>query len=42
MPVKIISNGETALLVDDHPDVLVSVGAFLEAAGFERCASAQR
>ena len=35
MPIKIISNGESALLVDDHPDVLVSVGAFLEAAGFD-------
>jgi CheY-like chemotaxis protein len=35
MPIKIISNGEAALLVDDHPDVLVSVGAFLEAAGFD-------
>ncbi len=35
MPMKIMADRAPALLVDDHPDVLVSVGAFLDAAGFE-------
>jgi CheY-like chemotaxis protein len=35
MPDKITSNRPPALLVDDHPDVLVGIGAFLEAAGFD-------
>ena len=34
MPGKIAMGGAAALLVDDHPDVLATTGAFLEAAGF--------
>jgi CheY-like chemotaxis protein len=32
---KVVDNHAPALLVDDHPDVLVTIGAFLEAAGFD-------
>jgi CheY-like chemotaxis protein len=32
---KIVSDNAPVLLVDDHPDVLVTTGAFLEAAGFD-------
>jgi CheY-like chemotaxis protein len=34
MAEKLVSDRQPALLVDDHPDVLVTTGAFLEAAGF--------
>lgn len=35
MSTKILPSRTPALLVDDHPDVLVGIGAFLEAAGFD-------
>jgi CheY-like chemotaxis protein len=35
MSTKILPGRTPALLVDDHPDVLVGIGAFLEAAGFD-------
>jgi CheY-like chemotaxis protein len=35
MDAKIPPDRPAALLVDDHPDVLVTTGAFLEAAGFD-------
>ena len=35
MVTKIVSDNAPALLVDDPPDVLVTTGAFLEAAGFD-------
>lgn len=35
MSDKILPNRPPALLVDDYPDVLIGIGAFLEAAGFD-------
>ena len=35
MDMKILPDRQRALLVDDHHDVLVTTGAFLEAAGFD-------
>src|SRR4051812_48490459 len=35
MEIKILPDCRPALLVDDHPDVLITTGAFLEAAGFD-------
>jgi CheY-like chemotaxis protein len=35
MSDKIVPSRPTALLVDDHPDVLVGIGAFLNAAGYD-------
>jgi CheY-like chemotaxis protein len=35
MSIKVLRDRAPALLVDDHPDVLVGIGAYLEAAGFD-------
>ncbi len=35
MDTKVLPDRAPALLVDDHSDVLVTTGAFLEAAGFD-------
>ena len=35
IPARVNPSRPLALLVDDNPDVLVGIGAYLEAAGFE-------
>jgi CheY-like chemotaxis protein len=35
MPERIVWDRTSALLVDDHPDILLTTGIFLEAAGFD-------
>ena len=35
MSVRILTTRAPALLVDDHPDVLIGIGAYLESIGFD-------